>query len=104
MPSARGGGHGRAVVDALLDALRDIGFELVTLSARGNNHGAIALYRTFGFRVWGVLPDAIAVGDLRFDDVHMVLELPRPEGLALHGARAGGPGSTHRFLGPAAPR
>lgn len=45
---------------------------------------------------WGRLPDAIEVGDERFDDVRMYLRLGRPAYLILRGSHPSGPGSSPR--------
>ncbi|MES4909370.1 MULTISPECIES: N-acetyltransferase [unclassified Streptomyces] len=95
-PEARGRGIGRLLVTALIDDVRAAGLELLLLGVRGNNHGAIALYEDLGFREWGRLPSGIAVGDERFDDVKMYLELGRPEGVAVHGSAAVGAGASRR--------
>ncbi|MEU4235139.1 GNAT family N-acetyltransferase [Nonomuraea sp. NPDC026600] len=95
-PSARGLGLGRLIVSALIEHARQAGIETLTLGARGNNLGAIELYERLGFREWGRLPNVIEVGDLRFDDVRMYLELGRDAKVVLHGSQAGGPGSSPR--------
>ncbi|MFI9813560.1 GNAT family N-acetyltransferase [Saccharothrix variisporea] len=93
-PSARGLGLGRRLVSAIISHARSAGLEMLTLGVRGNNHGAIELYESLGFREWGRLPNAIAVGDVRFDDVRMALPLGFPEGVVLHGSAPGGNGSS----------
>lgn len=94
-PEARGRGAARAVMDLLLAAAREDGLELLTLDVRGNNHGAQALYAGLGFAVTGRRPDAIAVGDERFDQVLMHLDLRRgTAGLRRTGSRREGPGAS----------
>jgi ribosomal protein S18 acetylase RimI-like enzyme len=93
-PSARGLGLGRRVVAALVEHARAAEVEILTLGVRGNNHGSIQLYEELGFRVWGRLPNRVAVGNDRFDDVHMMLPLGHPPDARLHGSAAGGLGST----------
>ena len=93
-PSARGLGLGRRVVSALVENARTTDLELLILGVRGNNHGTIQLYEELGFREWGRLPNRIAVGDDRFDDVQMMLPLGHPPNVRLRGAEPGGPGST----------
>ena len=93
-PSARGLGLGRQVVTALVDNARTAGLELLTLGVRGNNHGTIQLYEELGFTEWGRLPNRIEVGDDRFDDVQMMLQLGFGPNVRLRGAEPGGPGST----------
>ncbi|KOV82692.1 GNAT family N-acetyltransferase [Nocardia sp. NRRL S-836] len=95
-PSARGLGLGRLVVAGLVDSARTAGFEIVMLGVRGNNHGAIELYESLGFRECGRMPNAIAVGEDRWDDVWMYLPLGHPEGTRLNGSTAGGLGSSPR--------
>lgn len=94
-PRARRRGAGRRVVELLVEDARAHGVELLTLDCRGNNHGAQQLYAALGFQVTGRRPDAIAVGDERFDQVLMHLDLRSgPAGLVRHGSRREGPGAT----------
>ncbi|MGW6936694.1 N-acetyltransferase family protein [Lentzea sp. NPDC054927] len=95
-PSARGLGLGQRVVRGLVDNAREAGIEILMLGVRGNNHGAIELYEAIGFRECGRMPNAIAVGQERWDDVTMYLQLGYPEGTTLNGAKPGGLGSSPR--------
>jgi ribosomal protein S18 acetylase RimI-like enzyme len=95
-PAARGVGLGGLVVSALVGDARAAGIEILTLGVRGNNHGAIQLYEQLGFREWGRLPNVLEVGDERFDEVKMSLELGRPPHIILRGSPPGGPGSSPR--------
>jgi ribosomal protein S18 acetylase RimI-like enzyme len=95
-PAARGLGLGRRVVQGLIENAREAGFEIVMLGTRGNNHGAIELYESLGFRECGRMPNAIAVGNERWDDVWMYLPLGYPEGTVLNGSNPGGLGSSPR--------
>jgi ribosomal protein S18 acetylase RimI-like enzyme len=95
-PSARGLGLGRQVMQGLVDNAREAGIEIVMLGVRGNNHGAIELYESIGFRECGRMPNAIAVGTERWDDVWMYLPLGYPENTVLNGANPGGLGSSPR--------
>ncbi|HVU71506.1 MAG TPA: GNAT family N-acetyltransferase [Mycobacteriales bacterium] len=95
-PSARGLGLGRVVMEAIVESARAAGLELLMLGVRGNNHGAVALYESLGWRRSGLLPNAIAVGDDRWDQVQMVLELDRPAHVTLHGSDPTGLGSSDR--------
>jgi ribosomal protein S18 acetylase RimI-like enzyme len=99
-PSARGLGLGRLIVGSLIDHARDAGLETLDLGLRGNNHGAMELYESLGFREWGRLPDVIEVGDDRFDDVRLFLRLGRREGIRSRGSQPGGPGSSLRRRNP----
>jgi ribosomal protein S18 acetylase RimI-like enzyme len=93
-PRARGTGLARAVMAALMADAGASGVEVLALGVRGNNHVARRLYESLGFTVWGVLPNSLAVGTERFDDVRMVCELGRPPGVRLTGSEPTGPGSS----------
>jgi ribosomal protein S18 acetylase RimI-like enzyme len=95
-PSARGLGLGRLIVTALIDNARDAQLETLALSVRGNNHGAIELYEQLGFREWGRQPNVIEVGNERYDDVRMALDLGHASGIILYGSQPGGSGSSPR--------
>ncbi len=99
LPAARGSGVARAVTSALVEDAQREGVEGLTLDCRGNNHAALALYASLGFVVTGRRPDWIAVGDQRFDQVLMRLDLRVRDGAAgpslrRHGGRREGPGSS----------
>ncbi len=94
-PDARGRGLARAVTTSLIDDARAAGIEVVTIDCRGNNHGALALYAGLGFVPTGRRPDYIAVGDDRFDQVLLHLDLRTGPGATIrHGGRREGLGST----------
>ena len=94
-PDARGRGVAGAVTQALVDDARAAGVEVLTLDCRGNNSAALRLYTRLGFVVTGRRPDFIAVGDERFDQVLLHLDLrDGPAGLRRHGGRREGPGVT----------
>ncbi|SDH40983.1 L-amino acid N-acyltransferase YncA [Nonomuraea jiangxiensis] len=95
-PEARGLGLGARVVSALVDSARAAGIETLELGVRGNNHGAIELYESLGFREWGRLPNVIEIGAERFDDVRMFLDLGREPDVILRGSAPGGPGWSPR--------
>ncbi len=82
----RGRGVGAALVEDMLAQARAAGVETVTLQCRGNNHGAIRLYRRWGFAEFGRLPDFVGVGDERWDKVLMAVDLRTgDEPLVRHG-------------------
>lgn len=95
-PAARGLGLGSLLLRALIGSASDHGIETLTLGVRGNNHGAIELYEQHGFREWGRLPDVIEVGNERYDDVRMYLDLGRGPDVVLRGSSEDGPGSSPR--------
>jgi ribosomal protein S18 acetylase RimI-like enzyme len=93
-PEVRGRGLARTVLEALVARADCFGAELLTLGVRGNNHGAMALYESYGFTTWGVLPNGVAVHGDRFDDVRMCRQIRLPAGTVVHGSAAGGPGGS----------
>ncbi|MCU1674503.1 MAG: GCN5-related N-acetyltransferase [Frankiales bacterium] len=94
-PDVRGRGTARLVTQALIADARADGVEVLTLDCRGNNHGALRMYDRLGFVVSGRRPDFIAVGDQRYDQVLLHLDLrDGPAGLVRHGGRREGSGVT----------
>ena len=93
-PQARGAGLGQALVDAIASHARTAGIEVLTLEARGNNHGAMALYERNGFQYSGALRNVVAIGDVRHDMVLMSRELGRPTGTDLLGSLPAGNGAS----------
>lgn len=75
-PEARGQGLGRRMLDAAIAALRAVpGIEQVHLSVSTATQAARKLYASAGFIGWGMEPRAMAIGDRRIDEEHMVLML-----------------------------
>lgn len=93
-PEARGLSLGREVTAALVADARGAAIETLSLGVRGNNHLAIALYESLGFAVYGRLPNVLAVGDDRFDEVRMYLQFPPPRHVQWHGSQPGGLGGS----------
>jgi len=93
-PSARGQGVGQALIDAIVTHARAADIELLVLEARGNNHGAIALYERNGFQYAGALRNVVAIGPARHDMVLMSRDLGRPPGLDLLGDLPAGDGAS----------
>ncbi|MCF3962387.1 GNAT family N-acetyltransferase [Streptomyces fuscigenes] len=73
--TAQGQGVGRALTEALLADARSAGVEVLTLDARGDNAGALRLYRSLGFTEYGRLPGFVAVGPRRYDKVFLMRDL-----------------------------
>jgi ribosomal protein S18 acetylase RimI-like enzyme len=59
----------------LIRLAKDAEIEQLTLDLRADKTAALALYESLGFRVYGRLPDFVAVGALRYDKVCCVLDL-----------------------------
>jgi ribosomal protein S18 acetylase RimI-like enzyme len=95
-PHARGLRLGHVIVTALIDSAKDAELETLALGVRGNNHGAIELYERLGFREWGRQPNVIEVGDERYDDVRMSLDLGCGPNVIRRGSESGGPGFSPR--------
>ena len=70
-PAARGHSVGRALVGALLDAARDLGYKRMMLAGGTRHTEALALYRSLGFVHDPSLPDT-GSGDV---EVRMIREL-----------------------------
>ncbi|WP_405013679.1 GNAT family N-acetyltransferase [Kitasatospora sp. NBC_01539] len=68
---ARGRGVGRALVEAVCEAVRAAGARRITLRVLGHNTPARRLYEACGFRVEGVLPEEFLLDGTYVDDVLM---------------------------------
>lgn len=62
LPEAQGGGHGRRLLEAVLDALAAAGAPGVHLGVDRANAGAIGFYRHLGLRPLEERPDALVLG------------------------------------------
>ncbi len=77
---ARGSGVGRALLDEIIRVARATeGLEQIILTVMAHNAAAIALYRRFGFEVYGHAPRAMLLDGRAFDEELMRLDL-RPAG------------------------
>ncbi len=74
--SHRGQGLGRRLLQAVIAHARAAGgIRQLNLTAYAANRGAIALYESLGFVIYGREPAAICVDGMLHDDVHMSLRL-----------------------------
>ena len=74
--TCRNQGIGRALLLALLEKIRTSqGVEQVTLTVVSGQYAAIELYRSLGFKTFGVEPRGLKLGERYFDNEHMVLQL-----------------------------
>jgi ribosomal protein S18 acetylase RimI-like enzyme len=72
-PEARGHGLGRKLMDAIMTHAKQVeGLRKVTLSVITSNTAALKLYQSFGFEIWGTELEALKVGDVFYDEYHMV--------------------------------
>jgi ribosomal protein S18 acetylase RimI-like enzyme len=77
-PAQRRAGVGRALVATLVDYARGLeGLAWLDLGVGVDNAAARSLYEAFGFRAWGIEPDALRVDGRAIDEAHMSLELRR---------------------------
>lgn len=74
-PAARGQSLGENLIScALAEARRLGGVEQVKLQLEAGNMRARKLYESIGFEVWGTEPRAVKIGELYYDDLHMILK------------------------------
>lgn len=73
IPSARGRGHARALMDDFLEEARHRGVRAASLEVAATNVAAIGLYRSFGFSVIRIRPRYYQPEDV--DGLVMGLEL-----------------------------
>ncbi len=75
----RGGFRGRKVSDTLIAAVTALaqseGAEYLLLGVHTQNTSAIALYERNGFSPWGMLPGALKVDGIYWDELQMVRRL-----------------------------
>ncbi|PFG38579.1 acetyltransferase (GNAT) family protein [Georgenia soli] len=62
LPEAQGGGHGRRLLEALLEALAAAGAPGLHLGVSPENTAAIGFYRHLGLRTLEARPDALVLG------------------------------------------
>ena len=70
-----GQGIGRQLFDALVAEARRSEIEMLVLTVTEGNDRATRLYESFGFRSFGIEPDAIKVGARYHGKNHMVMAL-----------------------------
>jgi ribosomal protein S18 acetylase RimI-like enzyme len=74
----RGGGLGRALLNALLEKARqDSSLEQILLAVATVQTAARQLYRSCGFESFGIEPSALKVGAGYVDEDHMILRIRR---------------------------
>jgi ribosomal-protein-alanine N-acetyltransferase len=75
-PDARRQGHAQSLLRHVIEFARAHKCRYVTLEVRRSNHGAIRLYRSFGFRPVGIRPNYYV--EDQEDAIVMLAELGRP--------------------------
>lgn len=77
-PEARGGGHGEALMRAVIDHARGLdGVDWVQLDVSATAGSAKRLYERVGFESWGLEPDGLRVNGRGVDVHHMLLRIAR---------------------------
>jgi len=72
----RGNGVGRALIEALIDrAKRDASLEQILLAVATVQNAARQLYRSCGFEIFGIEPNALKVASEYVDEDHMILRI-----------------------------
>jgi ribosomal protein S18 acetylase RimI-like enzyme len=75
-PLHRGQGVGRMVMSKLLESARALpGLECVLLTVTAEGQQARSLYKSLGFRMFGIEPRALQVNGCYLDEEFMILEL-----------------------------
>jgi ribosomal-protein-alanine N-acetyltransferase len=75
-PDQRRRGHGARLLEHVVEFAERHGCRYVTLEVRRSNHGALKLYRRFGFRPVGIRPHYYVEDNE--DAIVMLLELGQP--------------------------
>lgn len=74
-PGSRGKGVGRALIEATLDAARDLGLAKITARMTTDQHAAIAVFEEFGFRAEAMLRDHVRSRDGATHDLAILSHL-----------------------------
>ena len=76
-PAAQRRGIGQQLLAACIEQAAQVaGLEQLTLTVTASNPHVVRLYERAGFRAWGLLPRAIVVRGVGYDQLHMVRLLP----------------------------
>ena len=70
-PDFRGRGAGAALIEALIAAAHEEGFEVLQLTVTEGNEDALRLYQRCGFYIWGTEPRAVQLGAQRVAKLHL---------------------------------
>ena len=71
---ACGKGIGRAMLETVLEAAMDAGYQQAELEVIAENQNAIALYESLGFRIYGRMPDNMRYADGSFADAYWMMK------------------------------
>ena len=74
-PEHRGGGVARSLLLELLSFARSVpGISQVNLCVNAENSGAVRLYVSVGFKVFGTEPHAMQIEGIFYGELHMSLQ------------------------------
>lgn len=72
----RRAGVGRALIGAIVERVkRDPSIEQILLAVATGQDAARQLYTEFGFRTYGIEPNALKIGSAYIDEEHMILQV-----------------------------
>jgi ribosomal protein S18 acetylase RimI-like enzyme len=75
-PEYRAQGIGRTLMEAALKhIIEKILCSKINICVESSNLGALKLYETLGFKVWGIEPKAMQVDQTFYDEIHLSLLL-----------------------------
>lgn len=69
-----GAGIGKGMLEAILSAAKEIGYEQAELEVVCDNHNAVRLYRKLGFEVYGTFPDNMKYSDGTYADAFWMMK------------------------------
>ncbi len=75
LPTARGHGIARALMQAVIDYAKQQGIEQLHLAVVTTARPARNLYRSLGFQTYGLAPRTLKLGERYWDEEFMLLEL-----------------------------
>jgi ribosomal protein S18 acetylase RimI-like enzyme len=76
-PDYRGKGIGRKLIEIVLKRASETqGVEIVLISVSSTQTAAANLYRSLGFKRFGLEPKAVKIGGRLIDEEHMFIEIP----------------------------
>ena len=68
-------GIGSALMDRLMDFAVQAGYEQIELTVESKNSRALALYRKYGFTVYGTRPHGMKYPDGSYDDDYLMIRM-----------------------------
>ena len=69
-----GSGIGRKMMEVILDAARQLGYEQAELEVVSTNDTAISLYKSLGFSIYGTFPHSMKYSDGTYADAYWMMK------------------------------